>query len=123
MRKFVWSWLINCVGLWAAALLIPGIRYNENLVALAAAGVIFGLVNAIVRPIAVAISCPLVVVTLGLFMLVINALMFWLASWLATLFGLAFQVDSFGSAFLGSLVVTAASILANILFGDRGRSR
>lgn len=122
MRKFVWSWLINCVGLWVAALLIPGIKYNENLVTLALVGVIFSLVNTLIRPIAMALSCPLMVVTLGLFTLVINALMFWLASWLASLFGLGFQVEGFWSYFLGSLVVTAAGILANILFGDRDES-
>jgi putative membrane protein len=122
VRKFVWSWLINCVGLWVAALLIPGIKYNENLVTLALVGVIFSLVNTLIRPIAVALSCPLMVVTLGLFTLVINALMFWLASWLASLFGLGFQVEGFWSYFLGSLVVTAAGILANILFGDRDES-
>jgi putative membrane protein len=119
VRKLVWTWVINFVGIWAAAFIIPGIRYNDELGTLALVAVIFSLVNTFVRPIAVIMSCPLMVVTLGLFMLIVNALMFWLASWLAGQFGLGFQVDGFLNAFLGSLVVTAASVVANMLFGDR----
>jgi len=121
VRKLIWTWVINFAGIWAAAFLVPGIRYNDELGTLALVAIIFSLVNTVVRPIAVVMSCPLMVVTLGLFMLVINALMFWLASWLAGQFGLGFQVDGFLNAFLGSLVVTAASVVANILFGDRER--
>ena len=121
MRRALWSWLINCVGLWAAALLVPGIRFNQNWLTLVIVSAIFGLVNTIVRPITVALSCPLMIVTLGLFMLVINSLMLWLASWLAGQFRLGFHVESFGSALLGSLVITAASVLANAIFREHRR--
>jgi putative membrane protein len=81
--------------------------------------IIFGLVNAIVRPILRLLTLPLVVLTLGLFLLVLNALMLLLTEWIANQFDLAFHVDGFWSALLGALIITVVSFLINIVLPDR----
>jgi putative membrane protein len=76
-------------------------------------------VNAFIRPLLTLLSCPFVLLTLGLFMLVINALCLWLASWLATaLFGAGFNVDGFWPAFWGSIVVSIVSFLLSLFLPD-----
>lgn len=81
---------------------------------------VLGLVNAFIRPILAALSCGLIVLTLGLFMLVINTLMLWLASWIAgNWLGLGFEVDGFWSALLGSVIITIVSFIASVFVGGR----
>ena len=86
---------------------------------LVAAALIFGFVNAVVRPILGLLTCPLIVLTMGLFILVLNGLMLLLAAWLADLLGVAFFVDGFRAAFWGALVVSVVSFLVNLFLGDR----
>ena len=80
--------------------------------------VILGLVNAIIRPLLKLLTCPLIILTLGLFVLVINALTLWLASSIANWFGVGFYVNSFWAALAGSVIVSIVSVIANILLGD-----
>jgi len=105
----------------AAPSLVPGVPEPRSPAALTLLGVaiIFGLVNAIVRPILRLLTLPLVVLTLGLFLLVLNALMLLLTEWIAEQFDLAFQVDGFWSALLGGLIVTVVSFLINIVLPDK----
>jgi putative membrane protein len=79
---------------------------------------VFGLLNAIVRPILKLLTCPLILLTLGLFTFVINALMLWLTSAVSESFGLGFHVDDFVAAFLGALVVTVVSVLLSVIFRE-----
>jgi putative membrane protein len=87
--------------------------------AAAAAGVIFGLINALVRPLVKMLSCGLIVLTLGLFLLVINAAMLWLASVLASTLGFGFEVRDFGSAILGAIIISLATWTFSLSFRDR----
>ena len=123
--KILIRFIIIAVAVWAAAFLVPGIRVEgtSGLITVAVMAIILGLVNAIVRPILALLSCGCIVATLGLFMLVINALTFWLASWITTnWFNLGFYVDGFLPAFLGSLVVSIVSFLLSMfLIDDRER--
>jgi putative membrane protein len=116
--------LASAVALAVAAWLVDGISVGpgtdtERALTLLGVAVIFGLVNAIVRPVLRLLTLPLVVLTLGLFLLVLNALMLLLTEWIAEQFDLAFQVDGFWSAVLGALIVTVVSFLINIVLPDR----
>jgi putative membrane protein len=84
---------------------------------------ILGLVNALVRPILAFLTGPIILLTLGLFLLVINALMLWLAGAIAQALGLAFRVEGFVPAFLGALVITGINWLMTLLIGDHRRCR
>jgi putative membrane protein len=114
--------LINAAALWVAVRFIPGITYHGGPLPLLGVALVFGVVNAIVKPLATFLSLPFVVLTLGLFLLVINALMLWLTSALAGTLGLQFHVAGFVPALLGSLVVSFVSMVfsAFVKSGRRG---
>ncbi|MBC8449245.1 MAG: phage holin family protein [Chloroflexi bacterium] len=123
MTRLIIRWLINAAALWAAAALVSGIGY-EGWPALLIVALIFGLVNALIRPILKLLTCPLQVLTLGLFTIVINALMLLLTSWLADQFNIAFWVSGFWpDAVLGALVVSVVSIVLSIFLKDRDEER
>jgi putative membrane protein len=107
--------VLNGVALLIAARLVPGIHYQGSLVYLLIAGLVLGLINLIVKPIVSALSCPLILLTLGLFYLVINGLMLYLADIL--LEGL--QVDGFVPAILGGLVIAAFNWVARLLTPEK----
>lgn len=115
---FVVRTIINGIALWIAAWLIDGIEFGpttdtwETVKVVALVALIFGLLNAFVRPILKLISMPLIILTLGLFVFIVNALMLWLTSWLAGKLDLAFHVrEFFWDAVLGSLVITVVSMV------------
>jgi putative membrane protein len=105
LMRFVLRLLITAAALWVAVRFVPGISYDGNPALLLGVALIFGVVNTIVKPIVTIFSLPAVVLTLGLFLLVINALMLWFTGWLSTQLGLGFHVQGFGAAFLGAIVV------------------
>jgi len=120
-------WLINAIALLIAALLVPGIRLTASgttpgmneWVTLAIVALIFGVINAIIRPVVVLLTFPLTIVTLGLFMFVINALMLMLTSRIAQALHLGFRVEGFGAALLGALVISVVSfILSRLLVSE-----
>lgn len=115
--KLLIRWAICSFSLFAAAWLVPGIRVEGDAWKIyAIMAIILGLVNAIVRPVLKVLSCPLIILTLGLFVFVINALTLWLASGIAVKwFHVGFYVDGFLPAFLGSLVVSIVSIILNLV--------
>src|SRR5271169_2903787 len=96
-------WIVTALALFAAAWLVPGIRVDgQGWVVFSVMAVILGLVNAVVRPVLKLLSCPLIILTLGVFVLVINGITLWLASAIATgWFHVGFHVDGFWAAFLG----------------------
>lgn len=110
MRSLLIRWMINAVALWAAVRLVPGIRASEEVLTLLGVALIFGLVNALIRPVFKLLTCPLIVASLGLFTFVINALMLWLTAWLAGQVGLAFTVAGFIPALLGAIVISVVSV-------------
>lgn len=117
-------WVINAIALWVAVSLVPGIHAADDVVTLAATAAIFGLVNAVIRPVLRFLTCPLIIMTLGLFTLVINAGMLSLTSWIAGVFDLGFRVDGFVAALLGAIVVSVVSIVLSVfLKPERANSR
>lgn len=107
-------WLISALSVLAAAYIVPGVRVANFWSALIAALVI-GLVNALIRPLIIILTLPVNILTLGLFTLVINALMFWLASSVVK----GFDVANFGAAFWGALVFWLVSWIVNGLLGTK----
>ena len=122
-QKLLVRWLINAVALYVAAELVPGIQTDGGWQVLLLMALIFGLVNALVRPILKFLTCPLIMLTLGVFTLVINALMLQLAAWLGRQFELGFYVRNFWSAFLGALVISVVSFVLTMLIGDDDKDK
>lgn len=120
MRGFFLRWLIHAVSLWAATLAVPGVSFPGDppgVLQVVAVALVFGAVNAVLKPILAMATCGLYVITLGLFHFVVNALMLQLTAWLA---GSWLDVDGFGSAFLGALVVSVVGTgLTLLLDPDR----
>lgn len=108
--KLLLRWLLNAVALWAAAELVPGIDY-DTLMALFLAALVIGLINALIRPILLVLTIPITVLTLGLFLLVLNALLFWLGGSLVA----GFHVDGFVSALLGSIVMSIVGFVLSFI--------
>lgn len=119
MKHFLLRWLINAVALYAAVALVPGIvAQSENWFSFLWLALIFGLLNALLRPLLKLLTCPLILLTLGLFTLVINTFLFWLAGLIGTRFGVGFTVDGFWPAFLGGLVVSLVSVVLAMLLRE-----
>jgi len=124
--KFILRWAINAVALYLAIILLPKfIIYHGNWVDIIWLALIFGLVNAILRPPFKALTCLLIILTLGLFTLVINTLLFALTFWLSNFVNLGITLAQpwFWSAFLGSLVVTIVGGILSGLLRDELRDR
>jgi len=120
--RFLLRLLINAAALWVAVQLIHGITYSsDDWVPFFAVALIFGIVNAFIRPIVKLLSLPLIILTLGLFALVVNGLMLLLTSALSDALHLHFHVEGCGTAILGALVVSIVSALLSMFLVDRER--
>ena len=108
--------LVNALAIVFAASILPGIQVDSFVSALGA-GLVLGVINAFVRPVLLILTLPITLLTLGLFLLVLNAFCFWLVASVVK----GFHVASFGSALLGSIVVTVVSWILTAFVSDRGR--
>lgn len=119
--KLLVRWLIAALALFLAAWIVPGIAVENNAWWIfAAMAVVLGLVNAIIRPVLKLLSCGLIILTLGLFSLVINGLTLWLSSVIAVnWFHVGFYVHGFWAAFWGALIVSIATVVLSALFRDK----
>ena len=116
--KFVLRLLVNAAALWIATKIVPGVTHQGDVLTLLAVALVFGLLNALVRPVLTLLTCPLMVLTLGLFTFVINAVILWLTSLLSASLGLGFHVSGLWAAFLGALVVSIVSVILSIFVRD-----
>ena len=121
--KFVTWLVVNAASLGVAVWLFSGITLTGNstgdkILTLLVVGAIFGVITSVVRPIVNLLSLPLIVLTLGLMLLVINALMLLLTSKVADTFGLGFHVDGFWTAVFGSIVISIASMIVEAILPD-----
>jgi putative membrane protein len=117
MRNILIRLFVNAVALWVAARLVSGIQLTEDLWSIVLVAAVFGIVNALIKPIALFFSLPFLLLTLGLFTLVINALMLLMTDALLS----SLEVEGFWAAFLGSLVISVVSILFSALLPDGER--
>ncbi len=120
---FIARVIVVAVSLWVSTLLVDGI-HNEassqgaRIGTLVVVALIFGLVNAVIKPIIKTVGCAFYIVTLGLISLVVNALLFMLVGWIAGQVGLPFTVDGFWAAFWGAIVVGVVSFLLHVVIPD-----
>jgi putative membrane protein len=118
MKPFLTRWFVTTLAVFLAAQIIPGISYGDRLGTLLGASLLLGIVNAFVRPILLLLSLPLILLTMGFFILVVNALMLKLVGGLIP----GFHVESFGAAFLGSLLISLVSWALSAFFkGSDGK--
>ena len=122
--------VINGAALYLAAVIVPGIHLGEEgntgqtIITILVVALIFGIINTVLKPLVKLLSLPFIVLTLGLFLLIINALMLELTSWLAGVLNLSFHVDNFfWDAILGSLIITVVASILNAIVPDPDRSR
>ena len=121
--RFVIRTLVTALALWVAELILDGISVSgssawANALTLIAVAVIFGLVNAIIKPIVQVLGCFFYIITLGLIAFVVNALLFLLVDWLAGVLNLPFHVDGFWPAFWGAIIVAVVSWAINLVIPD-----
>ncbi len=126
--RWILRLLANAAALAVATWLLSGITLNagssdRSALVMLAVALIFGIVNAIVKPIFTLVTAPVVLITLGLFLLVINALMLMLTSWISGQFGLGWHVEGFWTAVLGAVIVSVVSWLLNTFLHDKRKER
>lgn len=124
MNKFLLRMVINGFALYAAVSLIDGINLVEptpvNYLILA---LIFGILNALVKPILKLVTCPIILLTLGLFTLIINTGLFYLTGWVVGYFGIYLTFTSFWAAFFGALIISVVSVFFNTVLRDELKDR
>jgi putative membrane protein len=116
---FLLRLLINAAGLWVAIRFVDGIDHRGSWWTLLFVALVFGVLNASIRPVLKFLSLPILIVTLGFFIFVINAFMLWLTGWASEVLGLGFHVDGFRAAFLGGLIISVVSLLLSLVTGAR----
>lgn len=126
--KLILRLLANAAALAVATFLLAGISLTApttegKVVTLLVVALVFGLLNAVVKPIFTLVTVPLVLLTLGLFLIVINALMLLLTSWVSTWLQLGWFVDGFGTAVIGAVIVSVVSFFLNAFVPERNSSR
>ncbi|MCA1780617.1 MAG: phage holin family protein [Dermatophilaceae bacterium] len=126
MGSFLIRTAVNGVALWVAALAVGGIHLGEDdpelstrLLTIGLVALIFGLVNAVIKPIVSLFSLPFIILTLGLFTLIVNAFMLQVTAWLAEPLGLDFSIDAFWwDAVVGAIVITLVSMVLSVVLPD-----
>ena len=120
---FIARLLVNAAALWVATRIVPGVGYSGGVLPLLAVALVFGVVNAIIGTATKIVTFPIIILTLGIFILVINGLMLMLTSAVSSALGLGFHVSGFGAAFWGALVVSLVSTILSLFIRDSRRDR
>lgn len=126
MKKLILQLIINAVAFYAAVTLLRGegiVAQGNGPLDYLLLALIFGVINAVVRPILSVLGCPFIILTLGLGILLINTLLFVLTGWVGTRFGVGFTVDGFWPAFLGALIVSVISWVLSLVLHDEMKKR
>ena len=113
--------LVNAAALWVATRIVSGVSYSGGALPLLGVALVFGVVNAVISPVLKILTFPIIILTLGIFSLVINGLMLMLTSALSSALALGFHVSGFWAAFWGALVVSLVSTVLSLLFRDSRR--
>lgn len=123
--SFLFRWLISAIAVAAAVWLVPGIELiggDSAWIGIVIFALILSLINISIKPILQILSLPISVLTLGIFYLIVNTLMLYLAAWLANgLFGIGFWISGFGSAFLASIVISLVTVIVNSIVASDNR--
>ena len=123
MTKLILRWAINAIAIYLAVTFFPGITLHSGLLSVIWLALILGLVNAFIRPLLKLLTCPLIILTLGLFTLLINTFVFWLMGQIGQSFGINITIAGFWPAFLGGLVVSIVSVVLTLILKDELKGR
>jgi putative membrane protein len=113
--------LVNAAALWVATRIVPGVSYSGGALPLLGVALVFGVVNAVIGPVLKILTFPIIILTLGIFALIINGLMLMLTSAVSAALGLGFHVRGFWAAFWGALVVSLVSTILSLFIGESRR--
>ena len=116
--RFLVRLLINAAALWVAVRLVPGIRFHGTATQLLGIALVFGVLNAVIRPVLMVVSIPFLIITLGLFTFVLNGVILLLTSGVSEALGFAFHVTGFMAAFWGAIVISIVSMMLTMLLRD-----
>jgi len=119
--SFIVRTLVNAAALYVATRLVPGVTFTGDWLPFMGVAIVFGIVNAFIGPVTKVLTLPLIIVTLGIFALVVNGLMLWLTSSISGSLGLGFHVTGFWAAFWGALVVSIVSTILTIAVKDASK--
>jgi len=119
--RFFARLLVNAAALWVATRIVPGVTYSGGVVPMLAVALVFGVVNAVIGTATKILTFPIILLTLGIFILVINGLMLMLTSAMSSALGLGFHVEGFWAAFWGGLVVSVISTALSLVVRDARR--
>ena len=117
--RLLLTWLIHAVALIALPYVIPSITVDSFFPTALIVALVLGLINTLIRPLLVILTLPVTILTLGLFMFVINALMLMMTGWVSGLFNLGFYVGGFWDAFVGALIISLVSLVLSVATGAR----
>jgi putative membrane protein len=122
VRSLLLHWILNAAALWVAAAIIPGLDFAGGPGRLLLVAAVFGIVNSTLRPMLTILTCPLIILTLGLFTFIINAVMLMVTGWLSESWNLGFTVSGFWAAFFGGLVVGLVSMMLSVGVKEKKKS-
>ncbi|MBI4683686.1 MAG: phage holin family protein [Nitrospirae bacterium] len=124
MTRIFITWLINTIAIMIVIKFVPGITFTGEWWGILLTGIVFGFVNAVIRPLVKLFTLPLLILSLGLFTFVVNAMMLGITSWVSVRLNLGFHVEGFKAAFLGALIISLISLMLSCLVnaGDREKN-
>ncbi len=123
MTRFILRWAINAAAIFLAIRFVPGITLQSGWLSVIWLALIFGLVNAFVGPLIKLLTCPLIILTLGLFTLLINTFLLWLTGQIGYIFGIGLTLSGLWPALLGGIIVTIVSVVLTMILHDEMRPR
>lgn len=115
MNRIFLTWLINTIAIMIAIKFVPGITFTGEWWGILLTGIIFGFINAVIRPLVKLFTLPLLILSLGLFTFIINAMMLGITSWISERLNLGFYVEGFKAAFLGALIISLITLILSCL--------
>ena len=118
LRRYILQWLITSLAIFAAFSLVPGITFSGNGYEIGIIAMIYSVINLLIRPILSLITCPMIILTLGMFTVIINGVLLLVTADLAKYFGIDFQIETFFTALIGAVVISLTTFVLNLLSGS-----
>jgi putative membrane protein len=118
LRRYVLQWLITSLAIFAAFSLVPGITFTGNGYEIGIIAMIYSVINLLIRPVLTLITCPMIILTLGMFTVIINGVLLLITADLAKYFGIDFQIETFFTALIGAVVISLTTFVLNLLSGE-----
>ena len=118
LRRYILQWLITSLAIFAAFSLVPGITFSGNGYEIGIIAMIYSVINLLMRPILTLITCPMIILTLGMFTVIINGVLLLVTADLAKYFGIDFQIETFFTALIGAVVISLTTFVLNLLSGS-----